>query len=84
MVQWLSILAHHDIIIDSISRLISSISVLVTSLTAIISAILSTRLARKKATSECDDRIAELAKAYREGIKLADSRPKVRKTSGGD
>jgi hypothetical protein len=63
-------------IIEGISTIIGSFGVLSTGIAAILSAVYSTRTARKRAQSECDQRIAELGKAYKEGIKFADHRPR--------
>lgn len=65
--------------LNDITEFVNSLGALSTGLAAIFAAFLANRSAKKKAMSECDQRIAELGKSFHAGIKLADSRPRRRK-----
>ena len=73
------LLAHHDVILKALSDIFTSISVIAVSISTLTTALLSSHITKKRVLSECDKRIAELAKAYKHGVQMADSRPLPRK-----
>jgi hypothetical protein len=72
-------IAAHGPILEGLGQIVGSIGVITTGVAAIITAYFSTRSAKRKAASECDERIKELNKMFYSGIKLADQRPRRRK-----